>query len=131
MRVAETVEERSEFYDEKDLTFTLMPGYLEVKSQSRHFTDDPQSWPLPSTIVDTVLGWERKDPRPLATVLVSIHTGGAIVIPSSTEHLWKKQVKYDTQRKINDTFFIAHKSLLRPFHELADWLVERQNRFNT
>lgn len=131
MKVAETVSERRNFHNEKDVVFTKMSGCLEVKSQSCIFTSDPASWPYKKTIVDTALGWSRKSPRPLATVLVSIHTGEALVVPASTEGKWVREKKYDRYRKIHDTFLMADPSLLKPFSELVEWLKARQDKFNT
>lgn len=129
MEVADTVEGRQKFHNEKDVVFTKMSGCLEVKSQSCKFTNDPNSWPYKRSIVDTALGWSRKNPRPLATILVCIHNGSMLVIPSSTESQWIVEEKYDRYRQITDNFLTVDPSLLRPFDELADWLLKRQNRF--
>jgi len=126
MEVADTVEGRRKFYNEKDVVFTKMSGCLEVKSQSCKFTNDPSSWPYKRSIVDTALGWSRKNPRPLATVLVCIHNGAMLVIPSSTESQWIVEEKYDKYRQITDNFLTVHPSLLRPFDDLVNWLKNRQ-----
>ncbi len=131
MRIAQTIEERKEFHNEQDIIFTSMNGCLEVKSQSVRFTDEPSSFPYKRCIVDTKLGWSRKSPRPLATVLVCIHTSQAIVVPSSTEHLWVPEQKYDRFRKINDIFLMADINLLKKFDELVDWLTDRQDKSTT
>lgn len=129
MRVAQTVEERKQFHNEQDVILTAMPGCIEVKSQSCHFTSDPNSWPYRKTIVDTALGWSRKSPKPLAVVLVCIHTGDKLVIPASTEHTWVPEERYDRYRHITDTFLLAERSVLRPFSEFVEWLQNRQQRF--
>jgi hypothetical protein len=128
MEVAETVKERQKFHNEKDVIFTSMSGCLEVKSQSCEFTDDPSSWPYRRSIVDTALGWSRKTPKPLATVLVCIHNGSMLVIPSSTQDQWRIEEKYDRYRQITDNFLTIDARLLRPFDELADWLRVRQSK---
>lgn len=128
MEVADTVEGRQKFHNEKDVIFTRMSGCLEVKSQSCEFTDDPDSWPYRRSIVDTALGWSRKVPKPLATVLVCIHNGSMLVIPSSTQNQWVVEQKYDRYRQITDNFLTIDRSLLRPFSELSDWLLVRQSK---
>jgi hypothetical protein len=128
MKVAQTVEERKDFYNEQDIIFTGMSGCLEVKSQSIKFTQDPSTFPYKTGIVDTALGWSRKNPKPLATVLVCIHNGEALVVPTSTQDTWVKQRKYDRFRKINDTFLMVDSSLLKTFDDLADWLLARQSQ---
>jgi hypothetical protein len=129
MHVAKTVDERKKFHNEKDIVFTKMPGCIETKSQSRHFTEDPKSFPFKKTIVDTELGWSRKNPKPLAVVLVSIQTGNSLVIPRSTEGSWWTENIYDNFRKISDTFLCADIKVLRPLDELIEFLQKRQHKY--
>ena len=128
MEIRRDLSDRAKFADEKDIVFNNMPGYLDVKSNTLKFSDDPHSFPYYKAFVDTKYGWDRKAEKPLAIVLVSQFTGDMLVIPTSTEKTWEPVDKYDRVRQINDTFLQIKKTNLRRFSDLVEWLIRRQER---
>lgn len=116
------------FENEKDIVLDLQPGHLEVKSRNLVFTDDPRSFPYATAFVDTVIGWDKKEPRPLAVILISQHTGHKLVIPTSTQPEWGIRRARDRVRNINESWYTVDKGHLRRFADLTDWLQTRQER---
>ena len=127
--IRDSIDDRHAFHNEKDITFCSMPGVIEVKSRRLSFGSSPNSYPKDSAFVDTVNGWKRKDPKPLAVVLVSQITKHMLVIPTSTSPKWKTFASRDRVRGIEDTWITADRSLLRPISELIDWLLARQDKY--
>lgn len=101
-------------------------GVLEVKSSSRNFSDDPRKYPMPSLIVDTFAGFNRKVRPPVAYCMVSQATKAIVVIPVSTQHEWFTQNLYDRKREIYDDFLMCNRSALRSFAQLVEWLKGKQ-----
>ena len=116
------------FENEQDISLDKQPGHLEVKSRALVFNDDPKSFPYETAFVDTKIGWDKKNPRPLAVVLVSQKTSHKLVIPTSTQDKWGTKDAVDRVRNIHERWYTVDRSLLRPFSELVDWLTERQSR---
>ena len=95
---------------------------IEVKSRNLFFTDNPSSFPYDELIVDTVSGYEAKEKKPLAYVMVSQKTGGMFIIPTAFSASWKIEKKYDRERKHEDFFYLVSKSFGRPFLQLVNKL---------
>lgn len=128
LEFAKDAQDRARFGNEQDVVLDLLPGCIEVKSRADlYFTDDPKTYPYETAFVDTVHGWDKKDPRPHAVVLVSRPTGHFLVVGAGSQEHWTKEVRFDRQRKITDTFYMAHKQYLRPFDRLVEHLVRWQN----
>lgn len=127
LEVRDTVDDRHRFTNEQDILFESMPGCVEVKSRKIKFFDDPHSYPMQTAFVDTVFGWEKKKPKPLAVVLVSQITKSMLVVPVSTEKMWGTSTHFDKVRQITETSHTVDKSLLKPFSDFVDWLKNRQD----
>jgi len=97
---------------------------IEVKSRNLAFTDDPSTFPYDDLIVDTVSGYEAKEPKPIAYVMVSQKTGGMFIIPTAFSNAWRVERKYDRDRKHEDDFYLTSKGLGRPFSQLVSKLKE-------
>ena len=117
------------FENEMDITLDLQPGHLEVKSRALQFTSDPASFPYQTAFVDTKIGWDKKKPKPLAVILISQKTCEKVVIPTSTSDRWGTKTAIDRVRNIHECWYIVDKSLMRPFDELVEWLLDRQSRY--
>jgi hypothetical protein len=131
VQIAKTQEEREYMTKfEKDIEFKNMPGCLESKSQSQNFTSDPKEFSRPSIFVDTLSGWYAKETKPLATVLISQVSKEILVVPTSTEPYWYSYTGYDRYRKIEETWLCCPKEHIRPFSDLVDWLLKRQERIS-
>jgi hypothetical protein len=129
LEIRDGVEDRYRFTNEQDILFNTMPGCIEVKSRKIKFFDDPYSYPMQTAFVDTVFGWDKKVPKPLAVVLVSQITKEILVVPVSTENKWGTSTHFDKVRKITETSYTVDKGLLKTFSEFTDWLKTRQANF--
>lgn len=128
LEFAKDASDRARFANEQDVVLDLLPGCIEVKSRKTvTFTGDPESYPYPTAFVDTVHGWEKKDPVPHAVVLVSRANGHFLVIGAGSKPHWTQETHYDWQRQITDTFYMVKKQYLRPFDHLIQHLVQWQN----
>jgi hypothetical protein len=122
MRIAQPPEEIKEFTQtDKDITFTHLPGNLEVKSRNHLFSNIPRNYPYGSIFVDTVSGWEQKQEKPIAVVSVSQINGCMLVCPADTYSTWKKIERFDKYRGYSDVFYTVEKEHLKPM----SWLVEK------
>lgn len=115
--------------NEKDII--LSSGrIIEVKSSGQVFDWSPKSWPLNSVIVDTKSGYDAKVRRPIAYVYVSQETKAMLAIPTEKPNNWTVQRKFDKYRKIEDDFYFAPRTHLRPMENLVKYLMELENEEN-
>lgn len=111
---------------ETDIVLTKLQDCLEVKSSSRYFTDDLQSYPNDTLFVDTVSGFDAKVFKPLAYVFVSQKGNGVLCLSPKTKHSWKVVEAYDSVRNITDRFYSVSKQLLQPYSLLVGSLRKLQ-----
>lgn len=78
------------------------------------------SYPYSMAFVDTVSGWEAKDPQPVAVVLVSQRTSAMLVVAPNTQPEWERVSTTDSVRHIEDTWFAVHRCQLLPFRALVE-----------
>jgi hypothetical protein len=126
LEFATSIEDRARFENEQDVIFTSQTGCIEVKSRRLKFTNDPTSYPYLTAFVDTVQGWDKKSPKPLAVVLVSQITSAKLVIPVSTQSQWGRVNAYDRVRHFRENWYTVNKTALTPFPQLVEWLLDRQ-----
>ena len=120
LEIAETAEEALAFAQERDLT--VNGHVLEVKSRALYFTS-PSDFPFETAIVDTVRGWDQKQPEPLAVVMVSQSTEAMVVLPvRRSRSAWTTAILRDRVRDLTDTFYLAPRSSLVPFSSLVRFL---------
>jgi len=94
---------------------------LEVKSRAFKFTS-PYDYPYSTVFTDTVSGWDAKQVRPAAVVIVSQETGGLIVVPSKTYPDWQvRRGLWLRDRRHYEDIYEAPLKLTKDF----DWLVEQ------
>lgn len=120
--------DRVRFENEQDIIFDMFSGCLEVKSRNLSFTANPLSFPYETAYVDTVSGWNKKTPPPLAVIVVSQITQAKLVIPTTTKPYWRQRRSFDRVRQYSDTWYTVHRTHLRPFDALVQWLLEKQER---
>lgn len=95
---------------------------IEVKSRDVVFYR-PEDFPFETILVDTVAGWEAKDPPPHMVVCVSQKTGSLVALnPRTTKHAWTQERRYDNVRRIEDWFYEAPRELWQPIDKLAEAL---------
>lgn len=103
--VRDHVRDASQYEKELDIIVEGRP--CEVKSRDLWFTG-PHNFPYDTIFVDTVSGWNAKDPEPVAVLCVSQKSKAIIVLPiSSTREQWTSTKRWDHVRKINDLFYEA------------------------
>lgn len=100
------------------------PGRLpiEVKSRDLAFTS-AADYKYPTAFVDTKSGYEKKQRKPSATILVSRPTGGLLVIRKTTQPLWTEKDGFDHKRQIPDVWLHCPKSALQPFEGFVNDIV--------
>lgn len=125
MRKRQSIEHRHEFAREIDLLVGPRKAPFEVKSRDLSFGEDVASYPYRTAFVDTVSGWDAKDPRPVAVVLVSQRTRAMLVVPPSTAPEWERESKRDRVRGIDDEWYTISRSRLLTFDELAERMRRR------
>lgn len=125
----DSYDDRKRFQNEQDIILDAMPGCIEVKSRRLSFGETTSSYPFSTALVDTRNGWVRKNPKPLAVVLVSQQTGSMLVVPVSTSNQWGTKTAFDRVRGIDESWLTIRKNQLRSFGELVGWLTTRQDGF--
>lgn len=129
LQIAKNSEERRRMtLTEKDITLDLLPHILEVKNVSVEFGWDPEDFPFPTTIVDTVNSYEDKQQKPLAYVLRSKKTGAMLAVGPSSKDRWKHKNLYDKKQELTDNFYIVDKRDLRSMDELVEHILKLQKR---
>lgn len=112
---------------ELDIVLEAIPYDLEIKARTLSFTNDPDSYPFDTVIVDTVKGYEVKDTKPLAYVLYSEPTGCLLAVAPSTRPYWVKEHLYASNVKFIDAFYLCPREHLRPMSSLIERIHELQN----
>lgn len=108
---------RSQYRDRGDL---ILDGgrTLGVKARKIRFGSDPASFPPDA---DLMVGapdyWEQANPKPIAFVIASRHTGALLVVPASTRPMW-----WVAPGPFDQVAIHVPPSTLRPFTDLVDYL---------
>lgn len=118
------IEDFSKF--DKDVVLTNPSGHVEVKSRNLSFGSTFDSYPYETAFVDTLDGWNKKEEKPLAVLLVSQKTSEILVIPTTSETSWGQETKYDRVRNIWETWITVHKTHLRPLSDFITHLRQYQ-----
>lgn len=95
---------------------------LEVKSRNLGFSEDPLLFWQKDIYVDTVSGYEAKEVKPYAYVMVSQKSGNMLVVHSNTKEHWFKKTVTDPYRKVTDSFYKIEKQHLTSWSSLVDEL---------
>ena len=88
---------------------------LEVKSRNIGFSENPVMYWQKDIYVDTVSGYEAKEVKPYAYVMVSQKSGNMLVVHSNTKDHWFKKTVTDPYRKVTDVFYKVEK------HHITTW----------
>ncbi|WP_456598797.1 hypothetical protein [Blastococcus sp. SYSU DS0616] len=91
---------------------------LEVKSRKLEFTS-VEDYPRPPAFVDTKSGWDKKDPKPNAVILVSQVTKAMLVIRSSTSDRWGTVQTTDRVRHITDVWLTCPQDAMQSFDDFC------------
>lgn len=117
---------RTEYINSKDLL--LVPKWtLEVKSRNLYFTS-PDDFPFGTVIVDTVYGYDQKQPKPALYICVSQKTGKAIATLGNKPGRWFKKKAFDKVRKIQENNYECPMEYWKPLDEIISSLKELQRK---
>lgn len=127
LEFAKDIADRQRFVNEQDIVFDWSEDCIEVKSRDLWFTEDPNTFPFETAFVDTVQGWDKKTPEPLAVLVVSQREPHhCLVIPRASKKSWTVRRAFDQKRGYSDDFYQINRTSLAPFDALVDWLLRRQ-----
>jgi len=119
------VDDRDLYDNESDIVIPGAPQYIiEVKSRDLFF-ECAHDFPYDMIFVDTVRGWEQKNPRPIAIVMISRKTLGIAVVRGSTRKHWVTHQAFDKVRKLSDVFYVVPRTLLVGFGQLVSFLKQQ------
>lgn len=108
---------RKEYVNTKDIV-VLPDRVIEVKSRNLRFTN-AKDFPYGTVIIDTVSGYEQKDPKPRLYVSVSQKTGAMIATNGWSSKNWLKKKRFDTVRKIWE---VNYECPIQHWRPLADYI---------
>lgn len=91
---------------------------LEVKSRNLGFSEDPSLFWQKDIYVDTVSGYEAKEVKPYAYVMVSQRSGNMLVVHGSTKDHWFTKTVTDPYRNVTDNFYKIEKKYLTTWASL-------------
>lgn len=119
LTIRDSINNADKYLSSKDL---VVNGHIiETKSRNEAFTY-PISFPYKTVFVDTVSGFDGKNPKPFAYLFISRPTGSMICLLSDTYTEWHKERKFDNTRKITDTFYVADRKLCITMDEVLPLL---------
>ncbi len=105
-------------------TDLLINGWsFEVKSRSEVFTS-PEDWRYWPMFVDTVSSLDKKKFKPRGYIFVSQKTGALMSVGINSKEFWTTQKKWDSKRKISDTFYCVEKKYVTTEETLIKRLKE-------
>ena len=126
LTLREDVSDREDYINTKDIV--MQPGgVIEVKSVRLDFTD-VNSFPYDPAIIDTVNGYDRKDPKPMLYVCVSQITGGMIATRGDRTSLWTTSAKWDRVRGFQEYFYNCSLEHWRTLDWFIPSAIAYQNR---
>lgn len=119
LSIRENINEADKYKNSADII--INGKILECKSRNESFTSI-SDFPYETIIVDTVSGYDAKNPKPLAYIMISKITGSMLCLPSLMSSKWVKKSIKDQTRRILDEFYMANKGLLLTMDKLVKHL---------
>ena len=112
---------RKEFVNSKDIV--IVPNIIiEVKSRRLKFTSQ-KDFPYSTVIIDTVSGYNQKDPKPILYVSVSRDTGAMIATRGRCPERWSNRKVFDKVRRIKETNYECGLEYWRPLDDYLEVIV--------
>jgi len=122
-QIRENVAQAAAYVQEVDLFIEGHPVEVKSRAVTFHTRND---FPYPDIMVDTVKGWDAKEPKPTWVICVSQVTGAIITLVGLDKETWTAREVDDQTRKIRDTFYFAEKGYWYPVETCVSWF--RQHR---
>jgi len=106
VRVRPDRSQRDAYADSGDILIDrgFGPERIEVKGRGCAFTDEAD-FPFPDVFVDSAYHIDNADPFPVAWFFVDRDCSHAGIVPAKTRSLWKRQNRYDRQRRHSEDFY--------------------------
>ena len=104
-----------------DLDLRVNGMNVEVKSRNERFTS-PETFPYAKPFVDTVAGYDAKNPKPVAYVFVSQATGCMVALATYRSTHFTIVRKHDRVRDIDESFYVCSRDALRTMDKLVEYL---------
>lgn len=118
LKIRDSISEIPQYKDSIDI---IANGkILEAKSRRLPFAN--QKFPYDSMFVDTVDGWNSKQRKPFAYVIISRIDRVITWIYGGSNSNWSITWAYDNVRKINDRFYTANRTLWKGEKSLVEAL---------
>jgi hypothetical protein len=125
LRVRSSIKEAGKWKDSADLI--VQGQLLEVKSRNESFYS-PESFPYPTILVDTESGYQAKETKPLAYIMISRPTGVMLALRATSPKGWMVERKRDRVRNIWDNFYLAERSSLQTLDCLVSFIRNQQKK---
>lgn len=116
LKIRSSIVEASNWKNDIDLYVNGIP--LEIKSRNEEFTS-PESFPFATTFVDTCAGYDAKEKKPFAYIMVSRPTGAMLALQGNKPTKWIREQRFDRTRRIKDWFYLAPKEQLHPMSRIV------------
>lgn len=97
---------------------------LEVKSRNLGFSEDPTLFWQKDIYVDTVSGYEAKNIKPYAYIMVSQKSGNMIVVHGKSKEKWFTKTVTDPYRHVTDKFYKIDKAHITSWSSLITDIKE-------
>lgn len=128
LKIRSSIKEASKWINTPDL---LVNGHvIEIKSRNESFTSG-NDYPYPTVFVDTVSGYEAKETKPLAYVIISRPTGSMVVLKTLSSKGWMVESKFDHVRKIKEDFYVCKPKHLQTLDILVSYIKNHEKTKNT
>lgn len=119
LKVRSSIDEAHNWLSETDL---IVNGhFIEIKSRNESFTT-PKSFPYDTIFIDTVSGYDAKEKKPTAYIMISRPTGSMLCIRADKSNGWTVERKFDHVRKIWDDFYLAPRKRLQTLDALLKFI---------
>lgn len=119
LRVRSSIKEAQNWLNETDLI--VNGNHIEIKSRNESFTT-PGSFPYSTIFIDTVSGYDAKEKKPTAYIMVSRPTGCMLCIRADNPKGWTIERKFDRVRKIWEDFYLAPRNKLQTMDALVSFI---------
>jgi len=98
---------------------------IEVKSRNESFISG-NTYPYETVFVDTVSGYNAKETKPLAYIIISRPTGAMVVLKTLSSKGWNIESKFDHVRKIKEDFYVCKPKHLQTLDVLISYIKNNE-----
>lgn len=123
LKIRSSIKEANRWINAPDL---LVNGYvIEVKSRNESFISG-STYPYETVFVDTVSGYNAKEIKPLAYIIISRPTGAMVVLKTLSSKGWNIESKFDHVRKIKEDFYVCKPKHLQTLDVLISYIKNNE-----